>query len=98
MWSKQQKVKSLPVISNFIFLALALVQKSLSISKTARKVFLRAEFPVICASDAVLVLYGGIPAGGVTGTDFDPSAGTQTITYTFTDATDVQKLLRMRSQ
>ncbi|MNE20451.1 hypothetical protein D3C80_1135730 [compost metagenome] len=35
---------------------------------------------------------GGSPAGGtysgtgVTGTDFDPSAGTQTLTYTYTDA------------
>ncbi|WP_294678828.1 choice-of-anchor J domain-containing protein [uncultured Fluviicola sp.] len=45
----------------------------------------------VCSNSGVLALTGGSPAGGVysgtgvTGTDFDPASGTQTITYTFTD-------------
>jgi hypothetical protein len=48
-------------------------------------------FPSVCDNVASVSLSGGMPAGGtysgtgVTGTDFDPSVGTQTITYTFTD-------------
>jgi hypothetical protein len=45
-----------------------------------------------CSNDADITLSGGAPAGGtysgtgVTGGMFDPSAGTQTITYSYTDA------------
>lgn len=45
----------------------------------------------VCSNSGVLALTGGSPAGGtysgvsVTGTDFDPASGTQTITYAFTD-------------
>lgn len=45
----------------------------------------------VCSNSGVIALTGGSPAGGtysgtgVTGTDFDPASGTQTITYTFTD-------------
>ncbi|WP_341908085.1 choice-of-anchor J domain-containing protein [Fluviicola taffensis] len=46
----------------------------------------------VCDNSGTLALTGESPAGGtysgtgVTGTDFDPMAGTQTITYTYTDA------------
>ncbi|WP_343630987.1 choice-of-anchor J domain-containing protein [Fluviicola sp.] len=46
----------------------------------------------VCANSGALALTGGSPAGGiysgtgVTGSDFDPTAGTQTVTYTYTDA------------
>jgi len=46
----------------------------------------------VCDNSGMLALTGGSPAGGtysgtgVTGTDFDPMSGTQTITYTYTDA------------
>lgn len=46
----------------------------------------------ICDNGGIVMLTGGSPAGGtfsgtgVTGTDFDPASGTQTITYTYTDA------------
>lgn len=45
-----------------------------------------------CSNDAVGTLSGGMPAGGiysgagVSGTDFDPSTGSQVITYTLVDA------------
>ena len=45
-----------------------------------------------CENGGTLTLSGGMPAGGVysgtgvTGSDFDPSVGTQNITYTYTDA------------
>ncbi|MGV3609721.1 MAG: choice-of-anchor J domain-containing protein [Fluviicola sp.] len=48
--------------------------------------------PAICDNEGTITLTGGSPAGGtysgtgVTGSDFDPSAGTQTVTYTYTDA------------
>ena len=48
--------------------------------------------PAVCSNAGALTLTGGSPAGGtysgtgVTGTDFDPTVGTQTITYTYTDA------------
>jgi len=47
-----------------------------------------AAFTAVCSNDGIVTLSGGLPAGGtysgtgVTGTDFDPSVGTQTITYT----------------
>lgn len=46
----------------------------------------------VCADAAPFTLSGGIPAGGVysgtgiSGNDFDPAAGTQTVTYAYTDA------------
>lgn len=46
----------------------------------------------VCGNDAVFELSGGSPAGGVysgtgvSGGEFDPAAGTQTLTYTYTDA------------
>lgn len=45
-----------------------------------------------CSNASPITLSGGSPAGGtytgtgVTGTQFDPASGTQTITYTYTDA------------
>jgi hypothetical protein len=45
-----------------------------------------------CDNDGLLALSGGSPAGGtysgtgVTGTDFDPASGTQTLNYSYTDA------------
>ena len=47
-----------------------------------------AAFTAVCSNEGIVTLSGGLPAGGtysgtgVTGTDFDPSVGTQTITYT----------------
>lgn len=58
---------------------------------TAPTVSVAAISP-ICDNSGVLALTGESPAGGtfsgtgVTGSDFDPSSGTQTITYTYTDA------------
>ena len=52
----------------------------------------QSAFASTCDNIATVALTGGSPAGGtysgtgVTGTDFDPSAGTQPITYTYTDA------------
>jgi hypothetical protein len=46
----------------------------------------------ICENAGVQVISGGIPAAGsyagigITGTDFDPSVGSQVITYTYTDS------------
>lgn len=46
----------------------------------------------VCSNDADVVLSGGSPAGGVysgtgvSGGNFDPSVGTQTITYSYTDS------------
>jgi hypothetical protein len=51
-----------------------------------------ASFPSACANDGMLNLTGESPAGGVwsgtgvTGNQFDPAAGTQTIMYMYTDA------------
>jgi hypothetical protein len=48
-------------------------------------------FAAICDNEGILALTGESPVGGsfsgtgVTGTDFDPSAGTQTVTYSYTD-------------
>lgn len=50
-----------------------------------------AAFPTLCDNDAPIVLTQGSPSGGVysgtgvSGTSFDPSVGTQTITYALTD-------------
>jgi hypothetical protein len=47
--------------------------------------------PVVCSNEASITLTGGSPGGGtysgtgVSGGEFDPSAGTQTITYDYTD-------------
>lgn len=49
-------------------------------------------FQAVCDNSGLIALAGGLPAGGtysgtgITGTDFDPSVGTQSITYTYTDA------------
>lgn len=49
-------------------------------------------FTAVCSDDAPVVLIGGTPAGGsysgtgVTAGSFDPSSGTQNITYSYTDA------------
>lgn len=49
-------------------------------------------FTAICDNEGILALTGESPAGGtfsgtgVTGSDFDPAASTQTITYSYTDA------------
>ena len=46
----------------------------------------------VCDNSGTLALTGGSPAGGtysgtgVSGSDFDPMSGTQTVTYTYTDA------------
>lgn len=51
-----------------------------------------APISAVCDNSGTLALTGESPAGGtysgtgVTGTDFDPMAGTQTVTYTYTDA------------
>lgn len=52
----------------------------------------QSAISAVCSNDGSLALTGGSPAGGVysgtgvSGTDFDPSTGTQTVTYTVTDA------------
>lgn len=52
----------------------------------------QSAIPAVCDNAGTIVLTGGSPAGGtysgigVSGGDFDPAAGTQTITYTYTDA------------
>jgi len=50
-----------------------------------------ASSPALCSNGTPVTLTGGSPAGGiysgtgVTGSDFDPAAGTQTLTYTYVD-------------
>lgn len=50
-----------------------------------------AAIPPVCTSTSEVILDGGLPTGGnytgigVTGTTFETSSGTQTITYTYTD-------------
>ena len=50
-----------------------------------------ANFPTLCSNDGLYTLVGASPSGGtysgtgVSGGQFDPSVGTQTITYTYTD-------------
>ncbi len=49
------------------------------------------DFPVLCSNSGLYTLSGGFPAGGtysgtgVSGGQFDPTAGTQVITYEYTD-------------
>ncbi|WP_430406221.1 choice-of-anchor J domain-containing protein [Fluviicola sp.] len=51
-----------------------------------------APISAVCDNSGTLALTGESPAGGtfsgtgVTGTDFDPMAGSQTVTYSYTDA------------
>jgi len=51
-----------------------------------------ATFAPICSNSGLLTLTGGLPAGGtysgtgVSGGQFNPTSGTQTVTYTYTDA------------
>jgi hypothetical protein len=51
----------------------------------------QTPFTPVCVNSPIVSLSGASPAGGVysgtgvTGTDFDPAAGTQLITYTYTD-------------
>jgi hypothetical protein len=51
-----------------------------------------SSFTPMCSNDSPITLSGGSPAGGtfsgtnVSGGMFDPSGGTQTVTYTYTDA------------
>ncbi len=50
-----------------------------------------SSIPATCDNNGVVALSGGSPVGGtytgtgVSGTNFDPSVGTQTVTYTYTD-------------
>lgn len=50
-----------------------------------------SDFPLLCTNSAIYTLSEGFPTGGtysgtgVTGGQFDPAAGTQAITYTYTD-------------
>ncbi len=52
----------------------------------------QSAFSAVCSNSGIVALTGGSPAGGtysgmgVSGTDFDPAVGTQTVTYSFTDA------------
>ncbi len=52
----------------------------------------QTAFTPVCDNSGLVTLTGGSPAGGtysgtnVSGTDFDPSGGTQAITYTYTDS------------
>jgi len=51
----------------------------------------QASIPDVCSNAAPFALTGGLPAGGtysgtgVTAGSFDPSAGSQTVTYSYTD-------------
>ena len=51
----------------------------------------QSPISAVCSNSGSLALSGGNPAGGtysgtsVTGANFDPMAGTQTVTYTYTD-------------
>jgi len=57
-----------------------------------------ATFNSVCDNEASFALSGGLPAGGVysgtgvTGADFDPSVGTQTITYTIGGGTSCESM------
>ena len=50
-----------------------------------------ADFPILCSNGSVYTLIGAFPTGGtysgtgVSGGKFDPAAGTQIITYNYTD-------------
>jgi hypothetical protein len=64
---------------------------STSITVNAAPTVSQDPISAVCDNSGTLALTGGMPAGGtysgtgVTGTDFDPSVGTQTVTYTYTD-------------
>lgn len=61
---------------------------SVSITVIPAETATLAAFTAVCSNEGIVTLSGGLPAGGtysgtgVTGTDFDPSVGTETITYT----------------
>jgi len=63
-----------------------------TITVNALPVVSQAPITAVCQNSGTVTLSGGAPAGGtysgtgVTGTSFDPASGTQTLTYTFTDA------------
>jgi hypothetical protein len=65
---------------------------STTITVNAAPTVSQSAISAVCSNSGTLALTGGSPAGGiysgtgVTGTDFNPASGTQTITYTFTDA------------
>ena len=67
-------------------------EDTIVITVNAAPTVTQSAISAVCSNSDTLVLTGGSPAGGtysgtgVSGTDFDPTAGTQTITYTFTDA------------
>jgi hypothetical protein len=62
-----------------------------TITVNAAPTVTQSAISAVCSNDGMVALTGGSPAGGtysgmgVTGTDFDPAVGTQTVTYTFTD-------------
>lgn len=64
---------------------------SATITVNPAPVVTQSALSAICSNSGTLALTGGSPAGGtysgtgVTGSNFDPSSGTQTVTYTFTD-------------
>lgn len=64
---------------------------STTITVTAAPTVTQSAIAAVCENSGMLALTGGSPAGGsysgtgVTGTNFNPTAGTQTVTYTFTD-------------
>jgi hypothetical protein len=65
---------------------------STTITVNAAPTVTQSAISAVCSNDGAVALTGGSPAGGtysgtgVTGTNFDPASGTQTITYTFMDA------------
>ncbi len=64
---------------------------STTITVNAAPTVTQSAISAVCSNSGMLALTGGSPAGGtysgtgVTGSDFDPAIGTQTITYTYTD-------------
>ena len=67
-------------------------QSSNTITVNAAPTVTQDPIAAACDNGGLVALSGGLPAGGtysgtgVSGTDFDPTNGTQTITYTYTDA------------
>ncbi len=65
---------------------------STTITVNAAPTVAQSAISAICSNSGTLALTGGSPAGGtysgtgVTGSNFNPASGTQTVTYTFTDA------------
>ncbi|MNK01925.1 hypothetical protein D3C87_197390 [compost metagenome] len=64
---------------------------STTITVAAAPTVTQSAISAVCENSGTLVLTGGVPTGGsysgtgVTGMNFNPTAGTQTVTYTFTD-------------